>query len=382
MSTQRPGEPGPEGHEHGQHGGNEAVNGPWNTPFGRGSEDHAPDAGAAGPDGPDIGGPGGPGGLDADEEALRAMMRGAVREIEPSDASLERLRRAVPVRRARKRQAVVGMAAAALFVGTAVPALLHVTNSPGSSDDHPSAVGHTSQVPGDSAHADGGRSGTDEERPSGKDGQKDKDGDKGKGKGGKGEETGGGATAGTGPSDPGMAPASTCGAGQLGNAVGTVGEPAADGKVYGSFRVSNVSASDCTVGGGGSVTFEVLGSAERAKVGMAEVAAGDSSVGLPAAPAEGTVRLAPGEAYEVHFAWVPSETCPTEGSSPDPTPSEGGTGGGDQPATEPQLAPGEGTADGSVALSHTAQPGAPSAAATIPNACAGTVYRTGVMAAS
>ncbi|WP_158574037.1 hypothetical protein [Streptomyces triticagri] len=382
MSTNRPGEPGPDGHEQGQHGGNDAVNGPWNTPSEPRSEDSAADGrGSFDADGP--GDLGAAAGLDADEQALRAMMHGAVREIRPSDASLERLRHAVPARRARKRQAVVGLAAAALLVGTAVPTLLHVTNSPGSSDDHPSAVGHTSQVPGDSGHTDGGKQGHDKESPSGKDGPKDKDRDKGKDSGGKGDETGGGATAGADPTGSEMAPAATCGAGQLGNAVGTVGEPAADGKVYGSFKVSNVSGSDCTVAGGGSVTFEVQGAAQRGRVAMTEVAAGNSAVGLPVAPAAGTVRLAPGEAYEVHFAWVPSESCPTEGSSPDPDPTDGGTGGGgDEPGVEPQLVPGEGSADGSVALSHTAEPGAPTAAATIPDACAGTVYRTGVMAAS
>lgn len=91
----------------------------------------------------------------------------------------------------------------------------------------------------------------------------------------------------------------------------------------------------------------------------------------------------PGEAYEVHFALVPSETCPTEGSSPDPSPSECSTGGAaEEPAVEPQAVPAEGIADGSVSLTHRAQPGAPEAAATIPNACAGTVYRSAAMAAS
>ncbi|NDZ85940.1 hypothetical protein G3I23_10240 [Streptomyces sp. SID10115] len=41
-----------------------------------------------------------------------------------------------------------------------------------------------------------------------------------------------------------------------------------------------------------------------------------------------------------------------------------------------------GVADGSVVVSLTAEAGAPSAGATITNACAGTVYRTGVLPAS
>jgi hypothetical protein len=33
-------------------------------------------------------------------------------------------------------------------------------------------------------------------------------------------------------------------------------------------------------------------------------------------------------------------------------------------------------------VSHTAQAGSPTVSATVPNACAGTVYRTGVLAGS
>lgn len=46
-----------------------------------------------------------------DELALRRMLQGAVQGLEPSDGTLERLHRAVPARRARRRQGVVGAAA-------------------------------------------------------------------------------------------------------------------------------------------------------------------------------------------------------------------------------------------------------------------------------
>jgi hypothetical protein len=39
-------------------------------------------------------------------------------------------------------------------------------------------------------------------------------------------------------------------------------------------------------------------------------------------------------------------------------------------------------ADGSVVVTLTAEAGSPSAGATVPNACAGTVYRTGILPAS
>lgn len=47
----------------------------------------------------------------------------------------------------------------------------------------------------------------------------------------------------------------------------------------------------------------------------------------------------------------------------------------------PQLGSGDGTSDGSVAVVHEAEPGVPAAQATIANACAGTIYRTGLLSA-
>lgn len=42
----------------------------------------------------------------------------------------------------------------------------------------------------------------------------------------------------------------------------------------------------------------------------------------------------------------------------------------------------DGTADGSVVVSYTAEPAAPTASATVSGACAGKVYWTGLLAAS
>ncbi|MCF3119334.1 hypothetical protein IPZ68_06375 [Streptomyces arenae] len=329
------------------------------------------------------------GGFGSDELALRRMMRQAVQEIEPSERSLDHLRQAVPARRARKRQAVVGLAAAALFIGTAVPALVHVTNSRGDSNDRPSIAGNSQESQGGSTQGkgpDGGEKdpGARPDKSKSKDKKDKKDKREGKEKGG----TGGG---GTGSPDPATSEAATtpvCDAAQLG-ATGTTNAAEADGKVYGTFRVSNVSDSGCTIEAAGAVGAAAQGAADPAKIAVVDHTPGDVASGLPD-PAQETTPLVlqPGAAYEVRFAWVPGDSCPTEGGdpSPNPTPSEGGggvDGGTPDGGVEPQLEREDGgVAEGSVVVSLTAAAGAPSAGATITNACAGTVYRTGALPAS
>ncbi|MEU5956656.1 hypothetical protein [Streptomyces sp. NPDC047525] len=331
-----------------------------------------------------FGGEGGP-----DELALRRMMRSAVQEIEPGDRALERLRHAVPARRARKRQAVVGMAAAALFIGTAIPALVHVTNSGGGSDDRPSIAGNSEQTQGGSSQGkgpDGGEKGegSDSGPSKSKDKKDKKDKKDGKGKG----ESSGGATGGPDPSGTESADSPACTADQLGDAGGSAGAAEADGKVYGSFRISNVSTSSCTVSAAGSVTTSTTGAADPTKIGVADHVAGDAATGLPdPAQAVSSLVLQPGAAYEVKFAWVPSEACPTDGGgdpSPDPTPTEGSGGDSGTPGgVEPQMVREDGgVLDGGVTVSLTAPAGAPASGATIANACAGTVYKTGMLSAS
>ncbi|RDG36471.1 hypothetical protein DVH02_19900 [Streptomyces corynorhini] len=340
--------------------------------------------------------------LDGDELALRRLMHGAVGELKPSDGALDHLRRAVPTRRARKRQAVVGMAAAALLLGTAVPAFVHVANS--TSTDGPTSVaaGHGEEAQGgtgaDKGSADGKK---DTDRPSDKVSEAEDDpehsekpagaasGSAGSGKGG-GSDHRDDAMSGLSPR------AVSCGAGQLNVTSQTAGAPDASGKVYGTFRITNVSGSACTVTGSGTVGISVGGAADASRIGVASHMAGDEATGLPdPSLSVASLSLAPNGSYEVKFAWVPSDTCPTSGSSPDPSPSEdtsggtpggadGGTvdSGGTGSGTDAQLGADEGTQDGSVHVSHTTAAGAPTASATIPNACAGTVYRTGLLSAS
>ncbi|WP_327430415.1 hypothetical protein [Streptomyces sp. NBC_01236] len=352
---------------------------------GNGTVNHGPDGHGPHTPGPDALGPEG---LGSDELALRRLLHQAVDEIEPTDGTLEHLRRAVPARRARKRQAVVGMAAAALFIGTAVPALVHVSNSTGSNAD-PSIAANSSQAQGgagsnkDTDGGDGkvagGSSGTSQDK--GTDGQKGTP-DKGKG-------TVGGAT--TGGVDPtaSSVTATACSATQLGGATGTVAAPDSTGAVYGSFTVSNVSTAACTVTGAGTVTATAQGAADAAKIGVATHVSGDAATGLPDPSTEVTsLVLQPGASYVVKFAWVPSETCPTTSEpSPDPSPTETTDTGtttdtAGSSGTSAQLVTEDGVADGSVVVSSTAVTGAATATQTVSNACAGTVYRTGILASS
>ncbi|MEU6667156.1 hypothetical protein [Streptomyces sp. NPDC046727] len=357
-----------------------------------------------GPDdkGPEGLGPGidGIDGLDPDELALRSLLHSAVDDIEPRTGTLTHLRRAVPARRARKRQAVVGMAAAALFIGTAIPALVHVSHA-GGSDPNTAMAGQSSQAQGGTGQDKGkstDKGGKDKDAPStsvkpGKDPEKPGEKDK--------KDSSGGSS--TGGADPAATTASgipVCTAAQLGSATGTVNAPDSAGVVYGTFRVTNTSGTACMVNGPGSVTPTAQGAADPAKISGARHVAGDAAPQLPDPSQEvATLTLPPGAAYQEQFAFVPSETCPTTGGDsstggtdtggttpdPTPTPDAGASGtstdtGSASAGTTTQLVTEDGTADGSVAVTHTAQGGAPATTATVTGACAGTVIYTGLLA--
>ncbi|MEU3448557.1 hypothetical protein AB0H29_15235 [Streptomyces thermolilacinus] len=352
-------------------------------------------------------------GLGGDELALRRLLHGAVGDLEPAPGTLDHLRRAVPARRARKRQALVGAAAAVILLGTGVPAFVHVAASDTASDANPVNAGHGEQVQGGTGDAAG---------PAGEEAAGSPSGElNGSGKGGanpSGTPTSAGTSASDGadgtPDNATSAPATApeCEAGQLGVSVAEAGGPGGDGTVYGTFRIANVSSSVCTVSASGTVGFGTSGAADAGRISVVRHTAGDAASGLPGPSATvGSLVLKPSGAYEVKFAWVPSETCPANGGgtgggdgggggeqSPTPTapstpteepppPTDGATtgtaeGGTDTAtAAEPQLMPREGTADGSVTVTHTPSVGGPQAAATIPNACAGTIYRTGLLPA-
>ncbi|MEV7089356.1 hypothetical protein AB0O07_26275 [Streptomyces sp. NPDC093085] len=335
--------------------------------------------------------------LDGDELALRRLLHGAVGDLRPSDGALEHLHKAVPVRRARKRQAVVGVAAAALLLGTAVPAFMHVANTGTTTHDRAVSAGHD-QTPQGGAASGKGDGGPHENADSPSDkvsADEDEPGKKGK----PGTDASNAADGGKGGSNKDSARSDavtatgTCTAARLGAAGAEVGGPDGTGTVYGTFRVTNISSSSCTVGGRGSVGVGALGAADATRVGQAAHTSGDAASGLPDPSQEvAALSLPPNGSYAVKFAWVPADTCPTGSASPDPSPSgdtsagAGGTagsenGGGENGGSDTQLLT-EGTADGSVSVTYTAEPGSPSVSATIPNACAGTVYWTGILAGS
>ncbi|MBO0515707.1 hypothetical protein [Streptomyces beijiangensis] len=333
-------------------------------------------------------------GLDTDELALRRLMRSAVQELEPSEDALDHLHRAIPARRARKRQAVVGACAAALLVGTAVPAFIHVANSGSSSQNKPAVAGRQ-QAQGGTGEQTGSRTtepGADSRAGSATD-PGTADGETGTGadpdKAPHGTAAGG---AGTDTPSSSLQDLPACDPSQLGVTSQKAGSPDPSGKVYGTFRISNISGTQCAVSDAGKVEFHVQGAADRSKIKVVEHTSGDAATGLPDPSQEtSAVALAPAQAYEVKFAWVPTDTCPATNPSPDPTPSATATGatdagtstGNEAPSgTGTQLSSDGGASDGSVAVVHTAEPGAPTAEATIPNACAGTIYRTGVLDAS
>ncbi|GAA3393960.1 hypothetical protein [Streptomyces roseoviridis] len=333
-----------------------------------------------------------------DELALRRLFQGAVAGLEPSEGALDHLRRAVPARRARKRQAVVGMAAAIVLVGTAVPALVHVASSGGISADQPVNAGHGEQAQGGTGTETGIEGGQKSAGPPSGTAEPSEGEAEGAGRptapsdgpGGGGD---GGSTAPSGSSDE----RPVCAADQLAVSSATTGAPDSTGKVYGTFRIANVSGRDCRVGGDGRFGFEARGAADQSKITVVEHTPGDAASGLPDPSQESpSLLLTPDNAYEVRFAWVPSETCPTTGPNPTPTPtptpdggspSSGGATGStgtspDDGTVSTQLGTDGTPADGSIEVTHTADPGSPVAAATIPNACAGTLYRTGVLDAS
>ncbi|WP_228978042.1 hypothetical protein [Streptomyces sp. DH12] len=343
-------------------------------------------------------------GLPVDELALRRMLHTAVSDIRPSDDVLEHLRRAVPARRARKRQAIVGTAAAVILLGTGIPAFVHVAASDGASGANPVNAGHGEQVQGGTGDAIEGATGEESTGSSSAPEGKGKDAKDPKGKP---QTAASGATDGTaGPTASATATVPVCDPGQLGVISADAGSPGSDGTVYGTFRIANVSGADCVVDGAGTVGFRANGAADRDRVSVVTHTSGDGADGLPDPSASvGRLTLKPSAAYDVKFAWVPAETCPTEGgTTPDPTPSPtteptpstggtaaGGTGAGGTAegggesdagaATEPQLVSEGGTADGSVSVTHTPEAGGPTAETTVPNACTGTIYRTGLLPA-
>ncbi|MFJ8011689.1 hypothetical protein [Streptomyces sp. NPDC096339] len=346
-----------------------------------------------------------PGGA-GEEQALRGLLRGAVEGLEPSEGALDRLRYAVPARRVLKRQVFIGAASVALLAGAAIPVALHLTSGEGTIPDHSTMAGHDSSSGGkpgikpSDPHQNGSGATPKSTRPTGAGpvaggttGQPSATAGASadgvtvgpSGSAGSAGPVGSGGVGGVlvrpGPLPPVAAPALPgCGSAQLG-VVGSARAPEADGKVYGSFKVTNVSAQGCAVTGPDTVTAAGSATGTGAAVPVVGHTAGDPASGLLPDPADQTTVLAlpPNTAYEVRFAWVPSgEPCTeaTSGANPKPpadsvtAPGASNVTGQEQQGVTPAVAP------TGVEVSHTPQPGSPTTQTTIPQACGGTVYRT------
>ncbi|MFD6250531.1 hypothetical protein [Streptomyces roseolus] len=362
-----------------------------------------------------------------DELALRRLFHGAVSGLEPSAATLDHLRRAVPARRARKRQALVGAAAAAVLIGTAVPAFIHVAGSPGVTAANPALAGHGEQAQGGTGAEAEGDGPASTKAPSSKvsstTGPTQGATDKGDAEP---DPTGSRSEAGA---EPGSAAGSvpTCGRGTLRSGGGYNSGPDSTGVVYGGFTIVNGSGSTCRVEGSGLISLSASGAADPGRISVVRHFDGDPATGLPPTSADvKPLLLKPGGSYQLKFAWVPSASCSTDGGgatpttpteptevpteptptpteptqvptepTPTPTPDGEGTGSG---GTETGGDTGTGTgteagtdsglttqllraepAAGSVAVSYTAEPGDPTVTTVLDGACAGTLYRTGML---
>ncbi|MET9218613.1 hypothetical protein ABZX65_07490 [Streptomyces sp. NPDC003300] len=333
-----------------------------------------------------------------EEAALRALLHNAVQGIEASPEALDHLRRAVPARRQHRRQALAGAAAAVVLAGMAVPALIHAADTSSSTNALPANVSSThASAPGQDGHTNYWAGG-----PS--------SGQAATGTGGAGTSTKSPTDdpppATTTPSDSAAVSAPDCSSVQLGQGTSSADSPDSSGRVYGWFRVANVSGVPCTVPGSGQVQVLAEGSADPSRIQVVGHTPGDPASRLPSG-VDGPVVLAPGDTYEVQFAWIPAGNgtggCPTTPTTPPTTPTPtptssdpASTGGptGSDPGTgtgsgsgsngaSTQLGSGDPPTSpppGSVALNHTPAAGAPVVdGPVIQNACAGTLYTTAAL---
>lgn len=337
------------------------------------------------------------------EDELRLLLHSAVGDLEPAPDSLEQLRRAVPARRRRRRHAVAGAAAAILLGGTSIPAMVHVADFADGPEDRPANAASTQRTPGSTEGTHGEGTEHSGKPPAGHGGKKTgpgKSAEPGKSPDAAEKQP----SAGTGtpyPSGTMDVTSPACSRAQLGNGVSSVGPADAGGRVYGSFRVVNTSDTACSVEGGGEIGVLPQGGTDSSRVSVVDHTAGDAAPALPdPITTPDQLVLKPGQAYEVKFAWVPAEGGGTTGCSappPSPTPvpskapgektpdssssasGEGGgsTTGGSQAGGNEGTPGGGSNPPGGIVLNHTPEAGEPAAAdVKLPDACAGTVYRT------
>ncbi|WUD74143.1 hypothetical protein OG937_21830 [Streptomyces sp. NBC_00510] len=320
--------------------------------------------------------------LNPDELALRRLMRDAVSDIQPGQEALEHLRRAVPARRAHRRQLLAGSAAACLLALVAVPAALHAADLSGSAKTGTANASSAQDTGGTDGDANGPAAGAGTPTPSDGDGRSDEDPTR---TGGSHGHVTPGASDSADPSDTLAANAPLCTTGDLGNASGYAGAADGSGRVNGWFQVANTSKGSCTVDGGGSVSVSsTQGAADSARISVVDHTPNDGTT-LPDSLGTALI-LKSGQSYRVEFTWVPAAGGDSGGCTPPatPTPTATATNTPSGEASAPPAGvdgPGQGGPAGSIVLSHTPEAGAPVVMATIGGACAGTVYKTGAIAA-
>ncbi len=309
----------------------------------------------------------------AEEQAIRLLMHRAVDGLQPSPDALPRIRRAVPARRARYRQAWTGAAVIAVLTAAAVPGLpalggLQLSDgaaagppraasaagtsavlSPSSDDDYPLPGISRAAYPAATATA-----GTATAVPSGAAVLPSAD------------SSGSGLPAGTVPD---------CLRVDLGRGSAVVGTPDSIGRLYGIFTAANVSGHACGLADPGSIAIR----SGNGQVRVVSHIVGDQAIALPN-PATLTARvlLAPGGSYQLFFAWVPDALCPTASAaasaSSGPGPSVSGTPSasvGSSPSDRPASPASGDPATAGAGPSASAAPVAPTPAASPSAAAAG-----------
>jgi hypothetical protein len=342
-------------------------------------------------------------GLSPGESELRELLHRSVSDLRPTPGSLETLRRAVPLRRARRRRCggVVGALALGVLGGLVLHSLAGTGDSPQGSQSGPGYQNAATSSAAGSGHA------TPSTRtvapylppPAGAGGTWSATAGAGAPSGtATGSRSGSVAPGTSGAAAPGFGNSggtsvAECTRGQLGSGGATVGTADADGTTYGSFQVANVSQTTCEVSLPGTVTVVSASGTSASWISVVQHSATDPATLLPApAATPSPVLLAPGQSYVVDFAWVPTTSagapsCGVGSASPSASPTVSPPGGGATDAASGSASDGQGgatppaspppTGQPSITLAHTPGAGGPAvASAVLPGACAGTVYDT------
>ncbi|MFE9428272.1 hypothetical protein ACFYNO_35555 [Kitasatospora sp. NPDC006697] len=314
----------------------------------------------------------------AEEQAVRALLHRSVDAIQPAPDALARIRRAVPARRARYRQAWTGAALIVVLSAVAVPTLRGLGALQLSDGSAPGAGAPTvsagSTVTGVAAATRSGRPVVPLPVPEGSTPETASSSPSSSASAAPAATPSASAPAAVAPPTPAATPSAVvpaCQRPDLGGASVTVAAADPAGRVYGTFTVANVSGRSCKLSDPG--TLGGLLSA-GGTVRVLDHTAGDPASGLPAPAAipAGGALLAAGGSYQLPFAWVPDAACPAAGGGGAQTGTDGGRSTSATPSS-PTAAPasqaaaaqagGTGSGTGAAAAAQPAAVGSPGPAA-------------------